>query len=165
MESSSLKCLFLPLESMELLWFGELLFVCWLKLFSSWAEHLFSFCNCLSKNWQVCMKYQVGCWKLVEEESGCWLGIVQLMSNGLVGLGNFTLHPQLGGPVAVSVWERWITSASLDVRAVAFLMSQIKIRGARVGVILGKLVLFFSPKWHLLSIPMITCGTLNHLIN
>lgn len=87
------------------------------------------------------------------------------MSNGLVGLGNFTLHPQLGGPVAVSVWERWITSASLDVRAVAFLMSQIKIRGARVGVILGKLVLFFSPRWHLLSILMITCGTLNHLIN
>lgn len=47
----------------------------------------------------------------------------------------------------------------------AFLMPQITIRGARVGVILGKLVAFFSPRWHLLSTPTLTCGTLEHLIN
>lgn len=47
----------------------------------------------------------------------------------------------------------------------AFLMPQITIRGARVGVILGKLLAFFSPRWHLLSTPTLTHGTLEHLIN
>lgn len=47
----------------------------------------------------------------------------------------------------------------------AFLMPQITIRGARVGVILGKLVAFFSLTWHLLSTPTLTRGTLEHLIN
>lgn len=47
----------------------------------------------------------------------------------------------------------------------AFLMPQITIRGARVGVILGKLVAFFSPRWHLLSTPTLMHGTLEHLIN
>lgn len=47
----------------------------------------------------------------------------------------------------------------------AFLMPQITIRGARVGVILGKLVAFFSLTWHLLSTPTLMRGTLEHLIN